>query len=770
MITTTLSTDALKQRVFIRRASEATLSMDGKMADDWQIEPTLRCDSVKVVVGAAEDVATFSYLHQDENHEAFEFALKDFHIDDQVRVVVMPANDELADQGGEEQDQGVVLFEGILSRQQVGLQADEKTDEELPNFTAQAITKLDHEGAEHLIIGRWLPVVEDEDGASISQIKINSTGVFVMENPALPAAFNVQGRPNKSHRYLMESAEYKFQFPCFTHDDDPQGEWWDVGNAIGSLITMWLVGLKGKPLNRQLALHPDLVTSLKQHMADSGVEEEEEENETPPAEEEGEEGEAAEPAVEKPAGFDRKLVSLNVHGMNVLDAIERVAHAGNMHVVIEPERDLVVSEVDRRYTLNLVTKNQGRDRTLRVAKRGSDASSAEQSLAENNVQIFQLLRDGAEVVNHVHVVGQAYLDVRMELKPLWWPGAESSIVDETILEAGDDDLFENNSFFSRHVRGGAEFDEYAHVCRMWGLDCVGNFQGYDVENAAYYHSVDGFDWEVELDLNGAGNRLVVDREAFGVTEPIRWSRRVRRVLPLRNPRSRAQGIQTILEVSEDAGVTWERVDKIRYSSVEDYFGIMLDIDHPGRINLEMLKTGTAPDDPETTWWGLMKSGDLRFRLTCGIEADHAPIYTAKRNEHSPTVYEFGQYEVAQIEEVQVHPESGLSEGGEFWDFYGLIRSYDEDDKFTHALKDIAELRRDVLATLRQSVSTTLILPDIHSYKLGDRLTKIEGREFDLGLAVGELKRYPTIVGIEYTLAPGAAQSVRFNLSDEVLSS
>ena len=184
--------------------------------------------------------------------------------------------------------------------------------------------------------------------------------------------------------------------------------------------------------------------------------------------------------------------------------------------------------------------------------------------------------------------------------------------------------------------GGVDFATYGPVGRLWGVDCVGGWTGYAAGN--YAHSETGFNFVDELGMNQAGSALLEARN----NTPVFWSRRVRRMLPLVSYEFVNAGLDYVVEVSEDAGQNWQIVD-LEFRVERELFGLTLTdprCANLATVNLSNLGTGT-PIDVDDSWWAKLKTFDLLLRVTCTIEADHAPIHIATTRPQSGSWYPKG---------------------------------------------------------------------------------------------------------------------------------
>ncbi len=326
----------------------------------------------------------------------------------------------------------------------------------------------------------------------------------------------------------------------------------------------------------------------------------------------------------------------------------------------------------------------------------------------------------------------------------------------------------DSSYYDRHVVGGANFNEYGFAGRQWGIDCVGGLvEGYDDSVPLYQHDAAGFDFVAFLKLNES-NPILDQRTQLNITDPIRWSRRARHALPLRSPKAQAAGLDYIIEASEDAGTTWTTIN-LQFHTLREQFGIFLSDRRTANLATVSLATLDSDDmpAPADSWWALIKSHQLQFRLHCTIEADHAARFDATRQSTSGTRMTFGQYLPLDLEEVWRWPDSPYS--SDAWERIVGWGWQTRDGDLITAVRDAAERRRDASEGMRLSVAAYTWLMQLDRWHLGDRVWGVRGRDFSFATNAGDSERHPAVVGLTITLSPEREQGVLIHLDDEAMT-
>lgn len=734
-------TTAATSRV-IRGLAQMVFFYDANAAG-WRFAPELRCRAVKFQRGPNPGHAQLDYVPLDRAIEPIEDVQSVYPIDTLLRVVMFPGNDNPL-LGGDVAG-GWTLFEGIVIAQTLRAQADAQREQETVRLIADPMPTLDDRHPHHLAIGRWMRRPTDASEAGEP---------FIAESPDVAPTFNAGGRPNRDGGdtfsaimgpgALDEDETVELPGHVFTDDDDTGGRWWSVRDALASIIVFLIYGPRDHfELERHTAIEPDTWRALRDG------------------------SDAA-----RWRGLESRCPEVDVQGLGALGAIEAVCQASGFEMALDPVFERGGGEGGRRYQLRLWRRNAGPSTDAKLAKRGQSPSDPEAALRRNEVSKIRALRDVRPTLTDINARGRVVLECRLPLRPFWSPDdVDDSALDDALqLEIGET---EDSTYHSRHVVGGAEFDQYSHVGRVWGVDCIGDVTGYGEDVDLYHHDAAGFDFETFLDLRGS-NALNEERSMLGITAPIRWARRQRHAMPLRSPAAQRAGREYILEVSEDGGDTWQRIE-LRFRTLRDALGIQLvdpRCNNLATVNAETLHTDDVPAIGDS-WWALIQSHQLAFRLHCAIEADHAARYDALQRASAATTRRRGEYLPLEIEEVWQAPGSWFNTtSGDAWRKVRGWGRVDGDGQLITAVRDLAERRRDAREGARISgvLFAWRLMPG--RWRVGDRITAIRGRDLSLASARSPEStdaRHPAVVSIEMTLAPEGEQGMRVHLDDEAMT-
>lgn len=773
--------EVLTQRCYVRREGGAGGGDGGARVpthgqlDGWVYDPMLRCRWVRHEVGARCGRAEFDVISDTGGVLPFDAALRRYGRNDQVKVVVDPADDPgQTDVGGIDffgggGDVGAVLFEGVLMRQASAVRGDGQGADERSRLVAWPMPVLDNDHPDHLVRGRWTrleePTEEDSD--------LSTQQLVIVETPALPAVFNFAGRPNRKvgiYQVPIANSDYVLRGSDWTHDDDPGGEYWTVRQAINALLAVCLFGVGGADdgaedvmgagsLPRHVSIEHATLEGLTTNVGDDL-------------------------AGTRFDGLDQVLPEVSIQGLGVFDALEAVCDAADFAFALEAMSDAErrADGHDRRYALRLWRRQNGPLVHFDLPARGRNfGGNAAALLREANMPRINGVVDASGVTNECQAVAPVLIETTVELKPMW-AGADE--LHDAAIDADlqgpfeEEDLADDESYAGRHVAGGAAFEEHGHVGRAWGLDLIGGeITGYDSgSQEAYAHDPDGFDWVAHLQLDdpeGPAAPLYADRqEDLGESEAqarralTTWLKRRREVMPLLSREAVERGHQLILEVSEDEGATWSVVP-VKFNTLEDQFGVLMNVPNLAKVSVATLGTEEDPE-PEDSWWALIADLKLRVRLTCVIEADFAlrfdsPRGGGGRRAGSPVVYRRAQWRAPDLRDAWVASGSHYHADDEADWKRPMGRGLDP----SAALADYATRHRQATEQVRWSLSGNTFLMELGVWKLGQRVDGVRGRGIRFECGGG---RRPNIVGIRYNLATGGSggggQSIELSLSDQ----
>ena len=725
--------------------------------DGWVFAAPLRLREVRLQQGAAPGWATFDYLSL-AGIQPIESMLGRYWADDQVRVIqhTSPVGGDLLVEGIDEDDivpgsaepTGLVIFEGVLSRSSITAERSGDDEREEMSITAFAAPEIDNTHPDHTIRGRW---IANPDGFA--------NNMLLVDGPSVPPVFNAGGRANMHHLATLEASAggMVMSASIFTADDDPNAKYWTVQDALLSLLVMWLFG-KGATLTRSVALESETFTALT----------------TP-----------APSSDDRWLGLDARMPAVNVQGLGVFDAIQAVCSAVGYGMAIMPAAgrelpDEASAAPDRLYELRLWRTGSGPSTVIKMMKRETFSGVDEaEVLARNNVSMFEGMRDAADVRNRVVAVGRTYIEATFPLKPMW----NASKVDaaEVTDQHGHRAIgAQGDSYHRQHTPDGDLYPTFGYVGRAWGLDCTGqlldDLMGYTTP-ALYALSAFGFDFPGFLGIDGS-DAISLERADRNVTDPIHWTRRTRQPLPLSRPTIEKLTRGMILEVTEDAGVSWTEID-LKFRVIPGFFGIYLEDQRLWNLATVNIKTFTEsatqarPADLDN-WWTLIQTEQFQPRLTCRIEADHATRFDAPPESKGTTLYDRMAYLPTEIEETWAAPDSFFNATSQFVKIndtgYGSVT---ESADRSQTLQDVAERTRDAGEGLRLSATYDTWQMTLAPWRVGDRVLGIQGRNLSLatsagGAASGGGLRYPTIVGVTLTAWPEKSQGIAVDLDDTAM--
>jgi len=758
-------TSVIQHRIEVRQRQVhgGALPVDGSASQsaEWVPAFDLRCNKVHHQMGSKAGHAEFTYLGlggvtgEAERHRV-ESIFGNWHPDDQVRVIVDPLVGELGDGGTE--GTPYVLFEGVMSRAPFRIVSQDDVTDEGVDFAAVASPSIDNQ--RNVITGRWvgLPLPQGQPGSAREYA--------VIESPSMPAVFN-PGRPNmavpgtRTHEVggADASSPQRFLSRYFTHDDDPTAGWWTVSRAISAVLGQWLIGDLTDPLDRWVTLDPDLIDALNLYsLTDPG------------------DDDFIDP---KFANFYKRMPELDVTGMGVLDAVHAICEATGFQMAIEPAFPSASTIADRTYVLRIWQRGTGPINDVKLQREADFTGQAATDLANNDVSRITGLRDAHSMSNQVHLRGRTYIEASVELKPLWKRSEWLNDVIETWWQFPHDAGGGSNHYHTRHVAGGPNYEDYHHIGRMWGLDCAGVLQAeaYSATGpeSSYHQPPEGTDWVDLLNLLATPSDLIDARTDLGITDPIVWSKRLRHALPLRSPDAQRIGINYVLEVSENSGGDWSTTD-IEFRPLREWFGILITDARCGNlanVNLDALNSGGSIP-VASSWWALMNpiNPQLRFRLTCSIEADHATRYDVMQRATSGSLYTRAKYQAVDIEEVWQAPDCVLNDSGNWQRVVGWgVASADGD--YVATIKDIGDQMIDRHDRVRFSVSIYTWAMRFARWQLGDRVWGIRGRDLAFSSdTTGD--RAPMIVAMTFDLSGkgengSVNQGLTLQLSDRYIT-
>lgn len=353
---------------------------------------------------------------------------------------------------------------------------------------------------------------------------------------------------------------------------------------------------------------------------------------------------------------------------------------------------------------------------------------------KTNLGSLKLARDTADIANAI-IVDTA--PTRYEVSVILAPGFTPDSADPP-----------NKDSFRRSKMSDANKDKY----RLYIFDECGDGH-WDVANSTTSTLPGDF-----------GEKLSTDNE---------WARRYRPARPkllTKDARGRLQSAQ--LWVSTDyAGKacepwnklgTWQKISS-SWRLLEDRLGIYFDVEDVEEINCGspgsqtkggMIRGITASANPDPTVYK-----KFYLRLDCVIEGDDDCNGIAIRRPSSTT-----EYTTTRIIDARDH----------FWKEmkHESSPNYTGSDAKNQVVRDDTDKAQDYAEAVQRAneyakfAGTATIPRFTTAYSVGDRISKIDGRNMSLKSNAGEKEeapRYPAVIGLDWTF--GRMQSTTLHLSD-----
>jgi hypothetical protein len=721
--------------VYVRRTRPRKVNGE---SGGWRFDPRLRCQEVVMSAGLNMGHALINYVQPHGAPVPIEDIIADYHPDDQVRVELYPYDDARG-RDSEAEGSGLILFEGPMTRIPLSLVAQADDTREKADFICTPLPTLTNKAS--VVTGRWY-----EGGAAAWS---------VIEAQDLPAAFNYKGRANMdaddAHAAAANGAPGGgLTARPFTHDDDPAGEYWTVNAALASLLVQWLYGNGETTRDRTFGVEKETLDALSAAEAPGG---------------------------ERWSGLDDVLPETDVTGMHLLDALDAVCRAGGFRWAIEPDISTQDSG-DRRYLLNIWRRFAGPPKDFNLPKRGRFGSVNATVRDTAGLNRYTILRDNAAIINDVTARGRTEIEATVPLKPLWSPGDVEATSPAPATHALPNPY--SDTYHSKHVQGGSSFNSFAHVGRMWGVDCTGASTAgfYPEADAAYTHDPAGFDWLGLFAIPGDDpvDPITAERSANGISTPINWIKRIRHPRELTRPAYRLAGRRYVLQVSENSGSSWTDItDRMSFTTLTDFFGVMLTgVPNLAAVNAATLGTGQAPAIADS-WWQKLLDKTLRFRLACNVPADHAPVAKIiSYNDSSGSEYIASELIDVDVTETWSAPSPGNVLGASTWQkIVGAQGNASLGGDLIGPVVDAAVRLLDARDGTRIEIGADGFLLQPWKFPLGASVRGIQGRNIGLASNGGGPTRYPEIVSKRLVLSGptggGEAQGMYLSLTDTAIT-
>ena len=439
-----------------------------------------------------------------------------------------------------------IIAHGYLDAMDIKISADETKSAFNRTFKLRSILRRTLRSGDTIVQGRYMlsrTAAEALDDLPPSDDPIAMPWSTVATHvAALPAIFNLNGKPNRMKRpisYDAASSWGAYPIHVFTYDDDPNAEYWTFLQALRYLVMVYL-----PYTDLDSSVGPDNLFDVDR----SGPA-------LSPWWSKAESDIASPATVLK--GWEEHMIrnchSLAVDGKNLLEALQIISAQSGMRFhethmnSTQPDEELRVLS-----WINFWTPGDNASECFSLERDGLQFDSSgnvrpvDDMLDASNTANASLQVDYGNTHSQLIVVGgREWLTVVSELVPGWlpnsrWDDVPSANWDSFNEDAATEDApFASNKdgiFYSRfNVRGDQFADvDYMAVGRLWCIDPAGELDPDDY-NRTFGPYNDYQPWEIP-----------------GVLDTVR-RRRVMRKVPTADGE---QDLGIVLEISIDSGVHW----------------------------------------------------------------------------------------------------------------------------------------------------------------------------------------------------------------------
>lgn len=310
-------------------------------------------------------------------------------------------------------------------------------------------------------------------------------------------------------------------------------------------------------------------------------------------------------------------------------------------------------------------------------------------IAKSNAPEVTVQTSLSELANKVTVYGDFIRkEATLELKKGWAAAQDALTPDE--LQKKDE--------------SGSQFETYPNVHRKWVYNEGGDYNDLRTETGSA---------PADLTVFGAGEDYVHKRRTIDD-----------QLLTLDNETNYRD---PYLEYYDNSLAAWKPVPpEWGWEVLPDEIGIYFN--------------GNKP--PSELWeQGSTDIADMKLRLTCVIACDTRISYTATRQTTSPIGRDIELYINASDRFFDKQVDSGST-------FFGVYDALEQDD--TTAIQTYAEALRDINDSA--NIQAAIVIEGIvNSYKRGDLITKVDGRNISLNRnsITSSTKKYPQVMGIVF---------------------
>jgi len=635
------------------------------------------------------------------------------------------------------------LFFGTMTKQDRVINVNDKGGTDNIIVTCGSVISHREQEADGYAYGRYMA----RERASISSepAPVESDDIRYVTTSTMQPVFNYRGMPNRSPltRNVTDFG-FTMEIPIFTDEldprlrgpgaGDPNALFWTYGQALlYCLYWHWIHGHE-----RVTDFDYRSLLEILQDVKDKGV--------------------LSTLKLDLQSALRRRCEDLSIAKLNRVEQLVHVAGEAGCHFAAEPNWQGKPS-----MALTLWAAGSGRiipgttDTTepQKIFLQSAGSTMKDQTstavIRQNNISSFHALTDAGVLINRPIVLGgDRRYQIEVELIPGWGKtdlfddvGFDESESEESetlikraidaIVLPGDEASIEDASedqknWYNNYHKNGHFFKDLVDydlraVGRLWVLN----------EHGRYSPEIYGRDlgpYPKEVYEPFEFSTLIQDDRIY----PTPWTRRARRLLPSISTDQQGRSLGIVVEVTWDDGQTWETLDDPGMVLIlPNQAGIYLDVNNLASIRPSNVEPGDS--DKEKTLWGAYIKHQFGLGVTATIEGDEALVSIPQLTGNS----------ISKIERSAVISLPDLrwdNVGGMFTTWGQKKETIDDTPLAEHYAERFQGLNED------WRISSTADIPWIETgYRVGDRISEVEGRGIVFDLLVRGKSRYPEIVSI-----------------------
>ncbi len=413
------------------------------------------------------------------------------------------------------------------------------------------------------------------------------------------------------------------------------------------------------------------------------------------------------------------IVQVDVDGLSLWEALARIGDAGGYDVFETISLDAENQSFS--HAINVVKRSEGAEVVIKH-QAGSFATSLETlDTDQTNLYAARIAEATASCITTPVVLGGRNLyEITIELSKAWDPSKLAIPAGGSIKLPGKEKANATNPWVQRYWSGGSSFSSYAEVARRWDANTDGLFSG-----SPYSLSVPDIALTCGLDAN------------IWPAMPYQAHPMLTKLAPAG---SLGAGKEALLEISYDAGDTWEPLSG--YRAYPGRLGVYLNIH-----NLAGIYPDGGDQNTDNLFQKLVDSpASVKIRLTCSIASPDRQYFSPGRNKQAGTVFFTGTvFQKGKLGQARIRTASSRFAGT------GLAADTVTMAAGTKAITD--ETRRIQALNEDRNVEAALILEWIEDAgaPLSGVVKRIAGLNMSLHTNAGAAARYPRIVGRTFRL-------------------